>query len=317
MSDARSGLAGGNRAVRLARGAAILVVVNTFPLVIVSERDLVGGAVAVRKLDPSLFSQNDVVLKLQYRVVWACLGVIVDGLSGSSVVRDEVRKVLPLLLGVHEATTSEVLPVADGLITVRVDRVGGLDGSELLLGVLRVAVFPVSRRLLGDLMLVGRDTADGIPGRPSTVIGGTLLAVDGVVDVQLAVSVLAEALPDVLGDLTGSRLRCKSSRIALVLSHSAPAVSNYTVGLAGGNDSVGEIILESDLTCWQRTFVVAVRELNPAGTDSRADLGGSHGEKAFSSELNIVHLAESESGRCGNKGGNILHNYYNLVQSKM
>ena len=193
-----------------------MVVVNTSPLVIVSERDLVGGTVTVRKLNPSLLSLGeDVILKLQHRVVWACLGVIVDARSGSTVVRDEVRKVLPLLLRVLEAATSEVLPVADGLSTVDVDRVGGLDGSELLLGVLRVAVFPVSRCLLGDLMLVGRNAAGGIPRGPSRVIGGTLLADDRVVNVQLVVSVLAKALPNILGDITANLLTSESRRIGL------------------------------------------------------------------------------------------------------
>ena len=74
----------------------------------------------------------------------------------------EVRKRVPLLLGVQKAATGEVLPVADRLVTIRVDRVSGLDGSKLLSRMLRIAVLPMSWRLLRDLVLMRRDAAAAI-----------------------------------------------------------------------------------------------------------------------------------------------------------
>ena len=165
--SAWSDLAGGNGAIGSREAGAIAV--DGLGGVVNDERDLVTGASAVRELNPSialLSGDVDVVGKLDGGGVWVEVVVVVDNIS-HSLDWGERRQIFPFLLGVGEAATGQMLPLAaanavllgvSATFSTAVDGVGRSFREALVIGD-EVSPFNGALGLLSDLMLVGWDTS--------------------------------------------------------------------------------------------------------------------------------------------------------------
>lgn len=167
---ASSRLAGGNGAIGSREARTIAV--DGVGGVVDNERDLVTGTIAVRKLNPPsalLGGDIDVIVELEEgRRVWVNLGIVVDDI-GLRRNRFERRQIFPLLLGVREATTGQMLPLAAANailfgVSATCFRIAAVDGvgrsfrEALVIGDGKCRLNGAFG-LLSDLMLVGRDTS--------------------------------------------------------------------------------------------------------------------------------------------------------------
>lgn len=174
---------GGDRFVRvaisdggLAGNAAVgssFLVVDASRGVVGLERNVFCSAFAGRQFNPSLVRLGeDVIVELEdeiiYGRVWIHLSIVVDDI-GLSRNRIERRQIFPLLLGVREATTGQMLPLAAANailfgVSATCFRIAAVDGvgrsfrEALVIGDFKSRLNGAFG-LLSDLMLVGRDTS--------------------------------------------------------------------------------------------------------------------------------------------------------------